>query len=161
MPPRIKRSLALLFAVGFPLAAVSAQTPPPAPRPAPSAGSPEGRGVRTSAEENFVLTLSPAGKDGEGVSFIVTSAQTFNSSRAGFAFNGTLARTDSGAYRLDYLLETSAEHGGTIHTGASVILTPGEPVQLVKNGDQFYNLRLDHYPPIDAAKPGPSPGIVH
>ena len=92
---------------------------------------------------------------------IVTSAQTFNVSRSGFTFNGTLARAEGGGLRLDYALETNAERGGSIHTGSSVILTPGEPVQLVKNGEQFYNLRLDRYPPADAAKPGPSPGVAH
>ena len=62
---------------------------------------------------------------------------------------------------LFYLLKTSAGPGGTIHTGSSVILRPGEPVQLVENGEQFYNLRLDHYPPPDTARPGPPPNITH
>ena len=133
------RLLVILCAVAFPLA-LFAQSPTPVPARAP-------------LDENFVLTLSPAGKDGEGLSVIMTSAQTFNISRSGFTFSGTLQRV-GGGFRLDFLLETNASAGGTIHTGSSVILTPGEPVQLVKNGDQFYNLRLDHYPPPDAAKPG-------
>ena len=66
-------------------------------------------------------------------------------------------KTGDGGYRLDYLLETSASRGGTIHTGSSVILRPGDPVQLVKNGGQFYNLRLDRYPRAAPAKPEPSP----
>ena len=135
-----KHSLAILCAVGLPLATVFAQTPTPTP-------------AKALPDENFVLTLSPAGKDGEGLSVIMTSAQTFGISRSGFTFNGTLQRIEGG-YRLDYPLETNASAGGTIHTGSSVVLTPGEPVQLVKNGDQFYNLRLDHYPTPDAPKPG-------
>ncbi len=60
-------------------------------------------------------------------------------------FSGALARLESGAFRLDYLLETHSVSDGTIHTGSSVILRPGEPVQLIKNGEQFYNLRFDRY----------------
>ena len=158
-----KCSLALLCAVALPLPASFAQSPAPTPVPGPrrimSLPAPEEKSDEKPSDENLVLTLSPAGKDGEGFSIIVTSSQTFNLSRNGFNFNGTLNRTGNGAYRLDYALETTVPT--TIHTGSSVILRPGEPVQLVKNGEQFYNLRLDHYPPPEAAKPGPPPSITH
>lgn len=152
-----KCPLALFCVLLLPLSTALAQNLPPPPNKAPSAGSPEARGVH-EPDENFALVLTPAGKSGEGLMVIVTSAQTFNVSRSGFTFNGTLARAENGALRLDYLLETNAERGGIIHTGSSVLLRPGEPVQLVKNGDQFYDLRLDRYPPPDAPKPAPAPG---
>ena len=85
----------------------------------------------SSKDDNFALNLSAADKDGESVTIIVTASQTFNVSRTGLTFNGSLNKNDTGGYRLDYLLETSASRGGTIHTGSSVILHPGEPVQLV------------------------------
>ena len=100
---------------------------------------------KTKTDDNYVLTLSSAGKDAEGVALIVTSSQTFNTNHNGFTFNGTLNQLESGAFRLDYLLETSHGTSGMIHTGSSVILRPGEPVQLIKNDEQFYNIRLDRY----------------
>ena len=115
----------------------------------------------SSQDDNFALSLSAADKDGEGVTVIVTASQAFNLSRTGLTFNGSLNKTDTGGYRLDYLLETSAGRGGTVHTGSSVILHPGEPVQLVKNGEQFYNLRPDHYPPPEPAKTAPAPVAAH
>ena len=109
---------------------------------------------KMATDDNYVLTLSAAGKEGEGLALIVTSSQTFNTSRANFTFNGTLNQTETGAFRLDYLLETHSVNDGTIHTGSSVILRPGEPVQLIKNGEQFYNLRLDRYNSTTPAKTG-------
>ena len=105
-----KLLLALLGAAALSLQAASAQNPAPSP------------------SENFALNLSAADKDGENVTVIVTASQTFNLSRTGLTFNGSLNKTDAGGYRLDYLLETSALRGGTIHTGSSVILYPGEPI---------------------------------
>ena len=138
-----KLLLAFLGAVALSLPTAFAQSPTPSPG------------------DNFALSLSAADKDGGGVTVIVTASQTFNISRSGLTFNGSLNKTDAGGYRLDYLLETDASHGGTIHTGSSVILRPGEPVQLVKNGEQFYNLRLDRYPPSEPSKTMPSPVAVH
>ena len=155
------RWLALLCAVTLAPTVLSAQGPAPAPRRILALPAPEEKSDEKPPDENLVLTLSAAGKDGEGFSLIVTSTQTFNLARSGLTFSGTLGRTENGAFRLDYLLETNAHVNGTIHTGSSVILRPGEPVQLLKNGDQFYNLRLDHYPPPDAAKPEPSPAAAH
>ena len=109
---------------------------------------------RATTDDNYVLTLSAVGKEGEGLALIVTSSQTFNTSRSNFTFNGTLNQTETGAFRLDYLLETHSVSDGTIHTGSSVLLRPGEPVQLIKNGEQFYNLRLDRYNAPAPAKPG-------
>ena len=137
----------LLLSAGF------AQSPTPTPTPEKSGAKPP--------DENYVLNLTPAGKDGEGFAVIVTSTQTFSLSRSGLTFTGALARTDAGSLRLDYGLDTNADRGGTIHTGSSVILHPGEPIQLVRNGEQFYNLRLDHYPPPDAAKPETAHPLTH
>ncbi len=138
-----KLLLALLGAAAFVLAVAFAQSPAPSP------------------SDNFVLNLSAVEKEGESISMIVTSPQSFNVSRTGLTFNGTLNKTDTGGCRLDYLLETSASRGGTIHNGSSVILRPGEPVQLVNNGEQFYNLRLDYYPPTQTVKTEPPPVTTH
>ena len=147
------RLLVLLCIAGLPLAAVFAQSPTPTPTKAPFAGSPESRGVHEPKDENYVLTLSPAGKDGEGIAVIVTSSQTFNLSHNGFTFNGTLNQQDDGVFRLDYLLDTLV-NGGMVHTGSSVNLRPGEPVQIIKQGEQFYNVRLDRYNAATPAKAG-------
>ena len=139
----IKSSLLLLCAAAIlTIPTLSAQSPSPTPTP----------GKVAADDDNYVLALSAAGKEGEGVALIVTWSQTFNVSRGSFTFNGTLSKLESGAFRLDYLLETHSVSDGTIHTGSSVILRPGEPVQLVKNGDQFYNLRLDRYTSASATK---------
>ena len=137
-----KLLLALLGAAVLSSPAAFAQSPMPSP------------------SDNFVLNLFAVEKDGESISMIVTGSQSFNVSRTGLTFNGTLNKTDTGGYRLDYLLETSASRSGTIHTGSSVVLRPGEPVQLVKNGEQFYNLRLDHYPPTQMDKTEPPPPVA-
>ena len=109
---------------------------------------------KTVTDDNYVLTLSAVGKEGDGLALIVTSSQTFNTSRANFTFSGTLTQLETGPFRLDYLLETHSVNDGTIHTGSSVILHPGEPVQIIKNGEQYYNLRLDRYNAATPTKAG-------
>ncbi len=107
-----------------------------------------------TTDENYVLNLSAAGKEGDNLALIVTSSQTFSATHSGFTFNGTLNQTETGAFRLDYLLETTSNGHGIIHTGSSVILRPGEPVQVIKNDEQFYNIRLDRYNASSSAKSG-------
>ena len=147
-----KPLLAFLGAAALSLSAASAQNSAPPAAKAPATSPPS---------DNFVLGLSAVDKEGEGVTIIVTASQTFNVSRSGLTFNGSLNKTDNGGYRLDYLLETNAARGGTIHTGSSAILHPGEAVQLVRNGEQFYNLRLDYYPLREPAKAEPPPVTAH
>lgn len=88
---------------------------------------------------NYVLTLSRADGKGEDISMLVASElfSTFNSK---VTFNAKLIQQHDGSFLLFFTLTQ-----GDIITKSTVVLRPGEPVQLVRNGEQFYNLRLDRY----------------
>ena len=131
-----KLSLGLVCALLLvPLPVAFAQSP--SPTPAVDAGG-------GYLDANYVVTLTPAEKDGTGFS-VITAAQRFGVSNTQdrLVFNATLFPQKDGSFRLDYRL---TNEGGGYETLASVFLRLAEPVQLVKNGKQFYNLRLDHYP---------------
>ena len=100
---------------------------------------------------NYVLTLSTADKKGPDFSVLV-AAQSFSvyNAQPGVTFNAQLVPQENGTFLLYYDL---TQTGGTV-TKSTVILRPGEPVQLLKNGDSICNARLDHYNSAPAAKGG-------
>ena len=118
-----------------PVSAWSAENP----TPTPATGDAE-----TFLDANYVVTLAPVEKDGTGFS-VITAATHFgvSNTEARLVFNGVLSPQKDGSFRLDYRLTND---GGGFEAVASVYLRPGEPIQVVKNGKQFYNLRLDRYP---------------
>ena len=106
---------------------------------------------------NYVLTLSPAEKGNEADFAVIVATPEFSlhNGDPGFDFVGKLTPVENGVYLLTYYFEA-----GTAITKSSVLLRPGEPAQIVKNGKQFYNLKLDRYSPsisVKAAPPAATP----
>lgn len=95
-------------------------------------------------EANYVVALTSADKKGPELSMLVAS-QVFGASNREITFNAQLFPHEKGGFLLYYSLVQ-----GSTETKATVLLHPGEVVQLVKNGDQFYNLRFDRYAPAGA-----------
>lgn len=136
------------------LPCASAQTPsPPAQEAKPDA---------PAADNNYVLTLySPADKrNGPEMAVILAlfpfdkvhdAAETqvtfdlVNSAQPHLHFRGTLLPQKDGRYLLNYLLECAGDTAG-----AALLLRPGEPVQMIKSGDLYFNLRLERYNPLPA-----------
>lgn len=128
-----------------------AQTPaptPPARETKPDAPVPDG---------NYVLTLSsPADKhSGPEIAVILalfapdrdrdtaefqSSFDVTNVGQPPLHFRGTLQPQKDGRYLLNYYLERV---GNAASTG--LVLRPGEPVQIIKSGDLYFDLRLERY----------------
>ena len=133
------------LAVLLPLAA---QTPDPhSPSEKANVSYPNGN---PPLDGNYVLTLSTADKKGPDFSVLV-AAQTFSvyNTTPGVNFGAQLIPQENGSFLMYYDL---TQAGGAV-TKCTVILRPGEPVQLLKSGDGFCNARLDHYNPTPAPAP--------
>ena len=110
------------------------------PTPSPKPTTPD-LSNNPPLDASYVLALSSADKKGEPEFCVLVAAQNlsvFDEPR--LTFNAEIFPQENGSFLLYYTLVQS----GTT-TKTTVILRPGEPVQILKNGDQLYNLRLDRY----------------
>ena len=136
-------------ALPAPLSCASAQSSTPA--------APEARPDAPGAESNYVLTLyTPADKRTGPEMAIILALSSFDSARNAaetqtmldlantaqphLHFRGTLQPQKDGRYLLNYFLECAGDNAS-----AGLLLRLGEPVQMIKNGDLYFNLRLERY----------------
>ena len=141
----MKKPLFCLACVNLALLSfAAAQAPIPRSTEKPAVSYPQSN---LPLDGNYVLTLSTADKKGPDFSILV-AAQSFSvyNAQPGVTFNAQLVPQENGGFLLYYDL---TQTGGTV-TKSTVILHPGEPVQLLKSGDGFCNARLDHYNPTPA-----------
>ena len=138
----------MCVSLSLPLASVPAQTPTPHPAAKPPEAYPNSN---PPLDGNYVLTVSAADKRNGPDFSILVAAQTFSISNAqpGATFGAQLLPQENGSFLMYYDLTPP----GGLTIKSTVILHPGEPIQLLKIGDTVYNARMDRYP-LPAAKGG-------
>ena len=149
-----KCSLALLCAVALPVPALLAQSPAPVPRRILSAAeSPERTGDET-LDGNYVLTLAFSKDQTAHELSIVLAVANFSISSIDPAvtFVGTCNRQGEGTLLVSYDItrQVAIPSGNNVNFGnvnarTSVLLHLGEPVRIIKDGEQTYTLKVDRY----------------
>lgn len=130
---------------------------------------------------NFVLTISINDKQqiGKEVSIVVATPifQTA-SSQPTMTFNGVVRQQENGVFLVDYQLGiqmpvttemaapansqrtfTSVQYQN-ISTKSTVLLHLGVPIQIIKDGERVYTLKLDRYDATAKAPAVPAPANV-
>lgn len=157
-----KTFLCLLCAASMTSSASFAQIPPPTSPGVSAVPRLPVRAVDSNETDeklggNYVLTLVLKDKETEVWALgMVTATRSFNSSTAqpSMSFNGRLVPQEDGAFLVDYQLGRSVaiSNGGSTEyrnaaTKSSVLLRLGEPVQIIKDGNQVVTLKLERSKP--------------
>lgn len=165
--------VAFLLPITGVLAQNDAPTIPRLPRPVIS----QDNAAPAHLDGNYVLTLTATDKDQPAKELaVVVAAASFNVSSAQPAttFSGKLFPQEGGLYEVSYQLGSDvavptgkSANGGfeniqyrSVSTVSSVLLRLGEPVQIIRDGDRTYTLRIDRCKPeapmktAEAAGPG-------
>ncbi len=136
-----------------------AQNPPVAvnpaiPRPIRSVNSDD---AGEALDGNYVLTLTLKEKETAVWELgVVVASRTFNNSAAqpNTNFTGRVLPQENGSFLVDYQLgrNVAVPNGNSIDyrsaaTKSSVLLRLGEPVQIIKDGNQAFTLKLERYKP--------------
>ena len=162
----MKKILASLFcvSVALPVSGMFAQNDAPTiPRP-PRLPVSSDNAAPSHLDGNYVLTLTSTEKDQPGRELsVVVATPTFSTSSVQpiVTFSGKMFPQEGGVFQLDYQISgtvalpttkgpantfTNVEYR-SITTVSSVLLHLGEPVQIIKDGDQTYTLKIDRSKP--------------